>query len=806
MHGLTRKAALALVAIAAVAGCAGEDGKDGTNGTNGTNGVSCTSVDSGTVLTVTCPDGVYTVADGTNGTNGTNGTSCTMVDNLDGTATITCGTTVATVGTGKIIQAETCSYCHQAASPVADPTPFHDAAAVNAIVRGAINITSADFTADGSGFVKPTITFQVFDRSGSLVEDWGAFNFTVAQLVPATDEVPEYWAPFVWGTRTGFANGVPSREIGGAMVTGTPKGTLSYDFGTQEYTYTFATDITGTETALNALAPAYDSAATLRIGIQLTTYSAPNVTPAYDMANGVNDFVPDSSTAPVPLAREIVTTDACNACHGKLAIHGRRVEVNYCTTCHNPTLVSDLGVSGDLGVYIHRIHGRDVISPALAATSLLGVIPAEITYPQNIVHCDTCHQGAGGARWNTNPSRYACTSCHDTISFVDPAPVGMTLHTGGACTADVLGCESGTSSCTDCHDAATNLASHTLPAEAEATKLEPEIGAVAYTSATGNVSIQFRVVDPTNGDAPYALTDPYFTQTGGASTLTALVGFRNTDYTNQGITGTTFGQPLNVNLLVPPANTTITGPDGSGWYTAVVAAGLPTGLTGQATVAIQGHPAFDHDSNAATAALRIPMTNVSKAFNLSGTTSPVPARRAAVNIAKCNACHFNLSLHGNNRTGDITTCAICHNTEATDGSRRPNFTTPGTLGVDGKLEEGIDLKYMIHSIHGTGAGAAITVYGFGGSVNDFAEVTYPMALANCQACHVPGGYQAPAATARGTSTYAGADRAAYTDNLRITKYKATCGVCHTNGVAQSHMQQMGSTTDVTQPQIDAVNQ
>jgi OmcA/MtrC family decaheme c-type cytochrome len=197
------------------------------------------------------------------------------------------------------------------------------------------------------------------------------------------------------------------------------------------------------------------------------------------------------------------------------------------------------------------------------------------------------------------------------------------------------------------------------------------------------------------------------------------------------------------------------------------------------------------------------MANASKEFRVVG-TGTASKRRAVVDITKCNKCHANLSLHGNNRTGDITTCTMCHNTEATDGSRRPNFTTPGAVGIDGKLEEGIDYKYMIHKIHGHSAGEGIVVYGFGGSVNDFRDVSYPNVLSNCQACHVAGTYLQPSTVANGTSVFAGADRANGTDNLRTTKYLATCGGCHDNGAPAAHIQQMGGQTGLTQTQINAL--
>jgi OmcA/MtrC family decaheme c-type cytochrome len=729
MHTHRRSAALAFAAVLAIAGCKGKDGKNGAPGAPG--------ADLRPPMT-----------------------------------------------------AETCTYCH-AAGAIADPTPFHDAAATAATAKGSIQILSADFTAGAGGVVKPVVTFKVFDRNNDERTDLTKFNFTATELIPATATMPQHWASYVWASATGFAGGVPSREA---------PATVTYDAVNARYAYTFTTDISYQTPATLGSPPAYDPAKVQRIGIQL----ASDATKTFDFANGVADFTPGTTAPNAALSREIVKTDACNACHGRLTIHGRRVEVQYCTTCHNPGLVEDGNLTGDLGPYVHKIHGREKLTSPTTPI-MAGLIPEEITYPQRIVHCDTCHTGAEGQRWNTNPSIYACTSCHDSISFVSPPPTGLTLHTGGVATdADCTGCHGATST------GKRNIKiAHSVPAETEAKKLLPQFGTVTYDATANTLAAQFRIVDPTNANAPYALTNSYFTQAAGASSLTMLVAFKNADFTNAGQTGTTFGQPLNVNLLALPAGSTLSAQDASGYYTLTVTNALPAAAITPAvavggTVAIQGHPAF----LVGTVVTRIPMPNASKSFTINlrtGSTTAPAARRAVVNIDKCNDCHFNLSLHGNNRTGDITTCTTCHNTEATDGSRRPNFTTPGALGADGKLEEGIDFKYMIHSIHGTDLGGAITVYGFGGSVNDFADVKFPNAPSNCLACHDAGTYQAPVAAALGTSTFAGADRASGADNLRTTKGLATCGACHRAGTMQSHMIQMGGTTDVTQAQIDAVN-
>ena len=120
--------------------------------------------------------------------------------------------------------------------------------------------------------------------------------------------------------------------------------------------------------------------------------------------------------------------------------------------------------------------------------------------------------------------------------------------------------------------------------------------------------------------------------------------------------------------------------------------------------------------------------------------------------------------------GSVAVCAMCHNTEATDVGRRP-----AAGGIDGKSQETVDFKAMIHGIHS----AQVVIYGFGGSVNDFRDVTYPGYPANCQACHISPDpddfpvvftYAQPAVASFGTTTNVGADLAGNTDNLRTTKW------------------------------------
>ena len=78
------------------------------------------------------------------------------------------------------------------------------------------------------------------------------------------------------------------------------------------------------------------------------------------------------------------------------------------------------------------------------------------------------------------------------------------------------------------------------------------------------------------------------------------------------------------------------------------------------------------------------------------------------------------------------------------GARPPRASSP--VVVDGKLEEAIDFRTMIHGIHAGQASnggfreKGIMIYGFGGA-NDFSTVVFPGKLNNCTACHVGSSYQ-----------------------------------------------------------------
>jgi len=882
---------LSVVAIAAT-GCKGEKGDPGANGNDGTNGtagrnslVRTTTEPAGTNCThggFKVEVGVDTSGDGQlqagevtatsyacNGApgSGTNGQTALVVTTTEpagsncafGGTKIQTGldannngqldpgappagevqsTTFACNGSpGPVTRsAEACVVCH-GLGQLADEPALHAILKNNSLSRNVAAITSVTIPNSATTGGAPTVVFTVRDSATSApVAGLTAFNFTVARLV--TDAASGYtnWQSYLNRNYNNSNTALPI-SVGGTTVSSTatsnPRAVCT-EAPAGTYTCVLSTDLSQTVTLSATSSSAqvtvpYDNTAILRVGMQS---GAPipggtvTTVPATPPFNAVYDLDPQTG-AGVAEQRVVVLTSSCNACHQRLTVHGRRLDVNYCVTCHNPSSFDPASgttpetlATVDMKWMAHKLHmGKNLANGYV----LVGNDFSHIGYPQDPGNCLSCHGGTGvGDNWKARPSIEACGACHDTISFVDPPPTGRTLHTGGAAV---------NADCSGCHQAGRAGRGadvvHKLPATVP---FAYNIVSVTGTSPGSSPVVTFTVKNPTTNTDYDLATDPAWTDvTAGASRLALSVGWNNgnANYVNTG--GPSPGQPLNLDVLrglaaTPP--TVVRNLDGS--YTATFAAVIPASATGSGIVALDGHPA----DRSVTPLGRIPVKNATKTFAVTDTTAK--SRRLVVSIDKCNVCHQNLSLHGNNRTGSIETCVLCHNTEATDANRRP---TSGTL--DGKAEESVDFKRMIHGIHGATIFASLggkgpVIYGFGGAANDFRDFGYPGYLTNCEACHVRVA-NTGLVSATGTPTWAepypalnSAGLAAFMDPtkmngtasstgpaatrgnqaayLRITKITATCSGCHSAPIFEAHMQQMGGQFGATQAEIDALNQ
>ncbi len=663
--------------------------------------------------------------------------------------------------------------------PPGDTGPTGPAPTAVSVNPTALVATISSVTIEG----EPTVAFSVVDQDNLPYVDLTSVRFTLAKLKPVTgnDQLSD-WQSYI--NRTEEVDGsVGSGTEDEIQATNDRDGTLVNNAdGT--YSYTFENDVTA---ITEPVAVSYESTLTHRLALQISGGSQPVVNATYD-------FRPDGGA--IETTRDIVKTESCNSCHGNLAIHGGgRVEVKYCVTCHNPgTIDANSGNTVDFKVMVHKIHSGANLPSVVAGGDYIiwGFTDSEhdyseVVYPQDIRNCTKCHDDSDttntpdSSNWQDAPSRAACGSCHDDVDFA----------TG---TGHVAGPQSNDDSCETCHSASGVVNAHVIGAEVAAQAFQYNLISVTNTSPGEFPTVTFSVTDPANADATYNLTtDPAFTTGSGVSRLAIDIAWDTRDYTNTGNGG---GNASAVSLDPLGGGATAVG-DGSYVITSGVA--IPTDVTGSLAVAIEGHPAGDVDGDG-TYSDRIPVTGVVSYYGITDSTAVL--RRDVVDIDKCQACHNILSIHGSNRNGSVALCTLCHNPNNTDIAQRP---ADSATTSDGKVEESIDLKTMIHAIHaGDMRENDLFVYGFGNTEHDFSAVQIPGELENCETCHLEDAYTLPLAdNVLGTSISTGVDVADPADDTKITAAAAVCSSCHDSALSQAHMEQQGGASfSTTQSAID----
>ncbi len=274
----------------------------------------------------------------------------------------------------------------------------------------------------------PTIAFKVTEGSGDaqtpLTNLSGLNRLAFAVSGPTTD----------------YSVGLTLTAVGGGA-----SGTLSGPDGDGVFQYTPATGIPVTATGTWAIG------AEARRSVQLTTtpeVSAKSVNEA--APNPVVTFIVDDSTA---LVRRVVVEDQkCAECHGEFSkgfsIHGNlRNQTEYCVICHNPNQ-SDVGrrkndaaavargdqtTSIDFKVMIHKIHRGENLEQKPYLIYGFGAAPlnysihdfAEVRFPGDLRHCDTCHKAATSGTGATPATfllpPYPGTALGTRVAHLDPA-------------------------------------------------------------------------------------------------------------------------------------------------------------------------------------------------------------------------------------------------------------------------------------------------------------------------------------------------------------------------------------------------
>lgn len=836
------------LAVVYLSGCKGSDGK-GCTVTQDKAGVSTlvcpdktstvlATADAGSgVCSIVAPDGgakKVVCADGTEVVipSTTGGTPCAVVNNGDGTSRLTCpgadgGLVTVIVKSAQVTYAKL-------------------SAAEKAALDLRLTIAAVSFPTTGH----PVVTFSVSDTEGNAVTALppADLRFALLKLVPATTGGNDNWVSYIAANATSTAGTETAAAVGTAT-----SGALT-DNGDGTYAYTFAHNVLDPANA----GTTYDASAVHRLAIIVSESGNP-----FAPLNVVRDLIP-ATGADVTGQNEKVNGDSCLDCHssfrakagGTGAFHGgTRYDLKVCVACHNaqrrftavpgtgttpsadldaPNTVDATGqwagnavlVNGqafiDLPVFIHAIHMGEELK--LKGGQYAGVAqPYETSYPQDVRNCRQCHNlvpanspqaatapaalvSAQADNYRSKPSRRACGSCHDGVSFATTPPAGRVAHSAGPQADDSLcaACHGvgGKNNVDDNHIAiaspdpnatwlgGTNANSNAawLPAAGAVPK-----GAVQFRydvksvtrDINKNPSIVFRFM---RKDTPEAAEVPVVFNTYVAGVTTELMdGFANSP-------SAYFAFAVPQDGIVAPAdfNASASGYIKNIWNGSATGAGAGTmtfdAATGYYTITLTGVTIPDTAtmltggigytySLAATpplvqvnllaypygtdpvvkgciagkmcGGLIVPAADVAVQATDAATGKKYSARRDIVDTKNCLKCHEQLganpTFHAGQRN-DGATCAFCH---------RPNQTSGGWSASS---------STFVHAIHGasersTGfnwhAGCPTgTSFALGTCTKDnadpyYAKVTYPGILNNCLQCHKPGTYDfsAPASAA-----------------------------------------------------------
>ena len=652
-----------------------------------------------------------------------------------------------------------------------------------------INIGVASVTVPAGGGA-PVIELTLFDDNqvglyGLPADD---IRFTIAQLTPGTGGGSSEWQSYVTRDSAGITDAQATTETASA-------GTW-VDNNDGTYQYTFAMPLTDYPAG-----PVYDETKTHRIGIEIRGQAPIS-------GNGINDFVPVGGDP--TFERRIVDNDTCFACHDIINFHGGpRTDIDYCVTCHNPysidgdTVDEAWGGMVDMKVLVHKIHHGVNLTEGYFIVGFGGSVHdySDVVWPQDIRNCTTCHDESDAntpqaSNWREVQNKAACGTCHDNIDFAAGD------HVGGI---------NDDSACVQCHgpDSTVNGGAHRveivheLPAQLASQNFQYNIENVFDMNVGSTPTVEFSVTNPQDGSYYDILNDVEFTTCdGGASRLQIGIAWNTDDYTNTN-SGSDPAQPVaaGLNALACFGNPGATPVAGSpGWFSVTSGIALPADATGTAAVTIDGHPAVDIDGTTE----RVPVRNVVEYFGIDGATAV--DRRKVVDIANCDNCHKELSLHGNNRTDEPQVCVTCHNPNATDNRQRGADPCLATLGAD---DVPIDFKYMVHAIHASPeTGVPYQVCGFRNSVHEYSAATvhYPGHIENCEACHIkradlargqgPTYFPVDPSEVLGTTVSVGADPTPI-DDVVISPNTAACSACHVSDLAKTHMMQNGGDFNAT---------
>jgi len=276
-------------------------------------------------------------------------------------------------------------------------------------------------------------------------------------------------------------------------------------------------------------------------------------------------------------------------------------------------------------------------------------------------------------------------------------------------------------------------------------------------------------------------TDDYY---GGDENGLVLGGRKNNSLVESNVQDLSFEEPgYPFRMYLGAIQDAIVNGDGTanagGSFTVPFYTAIPENITGDIAIGLGGHPAWEYtDADG--------VTGFGRAAAVSAVFYPGEERITAFESAQCSNCHNRPQFHGSNRNGNLEICLLCHTADTAVCSDDVDPVTGACPVSETVFDEGYHFGYMIHRIHN-----ADPTYVAG----EFADVRYPQSIANCETCHVEGGYNVARDTARSVSTSLGNDIRVWTDDIATTPTAAACGSCHSSSAAQAHYETQGAQVD-----------
>lgn len=626
-----------------------------------------------------------------------------------------------------------------------DKAFYADEATVNFVRPGLVfKILSHEIAADGTVKARFRITDPKglpLDREGITTPGTVSTSFIVAKI----PKNGEHYQAYTTRTKTSTWPATAGKQ---ATQTSSDSGGSYAKMADGEYVYTFRTKL-----------PAdYEKDATHTIGL----FGSRNLS-EFDLGTNyasaeLYNFVPNGTA--VTKVRDVINSNSCNACHDEINFHGgSRRGLPTCILCHTPAYGNianvnpETGESMDMAVMTHRIHAGSLLQSVQAGKDFFWVGYgnrvsdfSHVSMPSEINNCQKCHESTATQKnnWLEKPSRRTCGACHDLVNFATGEG-----HLGIIQAND--------NQCKNCHipegeldfDASIKGA-HRDPTESSLiTGVVAEIISVENGKAGEKPVVSFTLKDRKGAVLEAAKLNRVALTMGGPTT----------DYGE--------GLPTKGGYITESAsNATASG----GVYRYTFNQAIPAGATGTFSVSMEARrQEVVLEGTLQQRTIQTGSPNSVKYFSVDG--SEVAPRRQVVDLKKCNDCHRQLSIHGENRNS-TEYCVVCHNARETDVARRPAANAPA---------ESVDFALMIHRIHaGNLQSRDYTVYGFGNTPHNYNKVAFPGEIANCTNCHLAGTQFVPVKPGLLDKT----DPRGFLSPVKVTN--GACGGCHTSLDAASH--------------------